>query len=86
MSRRYFRQNPFQLDLFIHRVRLGIRSLMRLRSGMSFWAPSTGLTVTFRFARRGLFFFQTADGIFSAVANQAAMLELFPSHPLAEEA
>lgn len=74
--RKYFRSNPFQLDLFIHRCRLGIRALLRLRSGMSFSCPATGVEVVFRFMRNGLFFFQTVVGVFSATAEQVSMLEL----------
>lgn len=74
--RRYFRNNPFQLDLFIKRIRLGVKHLLGLRSGMTFHCPVSGLEAVFRFARNGLFFFQTAVGLFPVTADQAAYLEL----------
>lgn len=75
MMRKYFRTNPFQLDLFIARIRLGYRALLALRSSVRLFTRS-GVEVTFRFARNGLFFFESRGLLFSATAQEAAVLEL----------
>lgn len=75
MCRRHFHKNPFQLDLFIARVRLGYRALLALRSSVRLFTRS-GVEVTFRFVRNGLFFFESRGLLFSATAHEAAWLEL----------
>lgn len=75
--RRYFRSNPFQLDLFVKRIRLGIRALLNLRSSARLLSCA-GVEVVYRFQRKDLFFFSCHGHLFSATAEQAAYLEVSP--------
>lgn len=74
--KKYFRNNPFQLDLFKKGVKLGFAQLKRLRSGMKFYAAMTHQLVTYRFSRNDQFFFESQGHVFSASDFQAASLEL----------
>jgi hypothetical protein len=74
--RRLRRVSPFQLDLFIPRIPLGIAALKRLLSGAVLRTPTTALRVVFKFAQGGSFFFTFDHQLFSLPATDAALLEI----------
>ena len=78
MSRRHFKNNPFQIDLFKSIVRLGVRALLALRPSASFFT-SLGHKVVFKFRRGNLFYFSFRGHLFPVSLSDAAQLQL-PKH------
>lgn len=66
---------PFQLDLFIKRIPVGISALPHLKTGTRLKVAATGLRVAFKFIKNGLFVFAFDDHLFFISATDAALLE-----------
>ncbi|HEX7762806.1 MAG TPA: hypothetical protein VF433_04260 [Cellvibrio sp.] len=66
---------PFQLDLFIKRIPVGMSALPHLKTGTRLTAAKTGLRVAFKFIKKGLFVFEFDHHFFSISATDAALLE-----------
>lgn len=66
---------PFQLDLFIKRIPVGMSALAHLKTGTRLTAAKTGLRVAFKFIKKGLFVFEFDHHFFSISATDAALLE-----------
>ncbi len=78
MSRRHFKNNPFQIDLFKSIVRIGIRALLSLRKQATF-ITDLGHKVVYKFRRGTLFYFEFQGFLFSVSLTEAAQLRL-PKH------
>ncbi len=66
---------PFQLDLFIKRIPVGMSALPHLKTGTRLKVAVTGLRVAFKFIKKGLFVFEFDHHFFSVSATDAALLE-----------
>ena len=66
---------PFQLDLFIKRIPVGLSALTRLKTGTRLKVATTGLRVAFKFIKNGFYIFSFNSQLFSLSATDAALLE-----------